>query len=233
MKKAREAGEFTAEADHNLITQREDEIMNLIVCPIDGGGISCTPEIFLELLYGLLYFEGVLEIRDVFEYLCEGLGYSPGITVREMFELMEQDSRFHLDIPDAVYRKEVEEPERCLQMKEIYRPTDVPDYYLEDLERAAANAVPPTKEEKTLTVALRNVGRPTSLDEIRLNIRNCDITRVIKRLGLHTLPRSSRNVLETLVKKVWMTTPRYELWGFTPFDMVRENLENEKNNKPR
>ncbi|MFH1538942.1 MAG: tetratricopeptide repeat protein [bacterium] len=216
MTKARESGEFTAEADSNLITQREDEIMNLPVCPVDGGGIPCAPEKFLELLYGLLYYEGALEIRDVFEYLCEGLGYSPGITVRELFELMEQNSRFHLDIPDAVYRKEVEEPERCLQMKEIYRPTDVPDYYLEDLERAAANAVPPTKEEKTLIVALRNVGHPTSLDEIRFHIRNCDITRVIKRLGLHTLPRSSRNVIETLVKKSLDDHPPLRAVGLHP-----------------
>lgn len=231
MSEASGSGEFTAEADRRLIMQREDEIMNLPVCPVDGGGIPCSPQKFIDTLYGLLYYEGALEIRDVFEYLCEGLGYAPGITVRELFELMEKDARLRLDIPDAVYREEVEEPERCLQMKEIYRPADVPDYYPEDLERAAANETAPTKEEKTLLVALRNVGRPISLDEIRLHIRNCDITRVIKRLGLHTLPRSSRSVIETLVKKVWMTTPRYELWGFTPFDMVMENLEDEKDNK--
>lgn len=229
MEKAWEAGEFTGEADRNLLNQREDEIMNMPVCPLDGGGIPCAPAKFLDALYGLLYYEGALEIRDVFEYLCEGIGLTPGLSVRELYEHIEKDTRFRLDIPDAVFREEVEEPERCLQMKEIYRPADVPDYNLEDLERAALNAVSPTEEEKTLILAMRNISRPMSLDEIRVHIRNCDITRVQKRLGIDSLPKATRRVLEMLVKKVWMTTPRYELWGFTPFDMVIENVEKEKN----
>ncbi|MEW5945859.1 MAG: tetratricopeptide repeat protein [bacterium] len=222
---AHRGGKFTAESDEAIRRAQREEMMNAPVGPLDGGGAYCTPSRFVDLAFGLLYYEGALMLVDLLSYLCDTMGLYSDITVGELMQRLKGDGRFATDVTDAVYLKAVADPSLCLRRKEGFRPERLYCYAVEELEAAAEGRVPPTADESCLLEALARHGLVITLEELRKKARECRIDELCGRLGVNSLKGKPRRDIELKTKIVWLKTPRYELWGASPYELLMEDMQ--------
>ncbi|MEW6201388.1 MAG: hypothetical protein AB1546_05400 [bacterium] len=213
-------GDFTMETDERYFEEQEQEAMGRIVAPIEGAGKPCTPRRFVDLLYGLLHYEGILTLNDAFFYLCDVLGFSPGVTYREMFDLIDSDERFCTAIPDVVHRKEVEHPEEFIEIKLRCRPEYPREYTIEELDAALRGETAPTEDETKLLELMGVAGRNIPLEILRKTIRNTLFMDLQRCLRIREMPKKMHKEIMERLERVWLLTPRYELWGSSPAELI-------------
>lgn len=177
-------------------------------------------ERFLNLAYGLLFFEGALRIDDLVRQVLAVESFRPWLKEEDWLSTFKRDNRFRVR-SDIVYRPEVQDLDWVLREKRL-RPFPPLNFTAARLLQAAEGSLPLTALERRVDKLLqRGPSRWKSVRELQQDMRNIERPTELVQDFLDAVGARDVDELNRLVDpfmELWNHTPRYELRGRTPME---------------